>query len=115
MGAIHRLSSLGVARLNKPGRYCDGGGLYLQVSVARTRSWVYRFRRRGRLREMGLGPLDVTTLAEARERASRYRKMVLEGLDPIEVRRAELMQHKAMAGRSRTFDECAKAFIEANR
>ncbi|PRE45179.1 tyrosine-type recombinase/integrase [Burkholderia multivorans] len=115
MGAIYRLSSLGVARLSKPGRYCDGGGLYLQVSVARTRSWVYRFRRKGRLREMGLGPLHVTTLAEARERAARYRKMVLEGLDPIEVRRAELMQHRAKAERSRTFDECARAFIEANR
>jgi len=115
MGAIHRLSSLGVARLNKPGRYCDGGGLYLHVSVACTRSWVYRFRRKGRLREMGLGPLHATTLAEARERASRYRKMVLEGLDPIESRRVELMQQRALSGRSRTFDECARAFIEANR
>jgi hypothetical protein len=64
--SIHRLSALGVARLKKPGYYCDGGGLYLQVSPARTRSWVYRFRRAGRLREMGLGPLLTVTLTDAR-------------------------------------------------
>lgn len=115
MGTIHRLSSLGVARLKKPGRYCDGGGLYLQVSMARTRSWVYRFRRKGRLREMGLGPLHVLSLADARETASRYRKMVFEGIDPIDARRAERAQQCATAARSRTFDECSKAFIKANR
>ncbi|MBU9597931.1 tyrosine-type recombinase/integrase [Burkholderia multivorans] len=115
MGTIHRLSSLGVARLNKPGRYCDGGGLYLQVSVARTRSWVYRFRCEGRLREMGLGPLHVLSLAEARERAMRCRKMTLEGIDPIEARRAERTDQRAIAARSRPFDECARAFIRANR
>jgi len=49
--SIHRLSALSVARLKKPGHYGDGGGLYLQVSVSRTRSWVYRLRREGRLRD----------------------------------------------------------------
>ncbi|MGF6856766.1 integrase [Paraburkholderia sp. CI3] len=113
--SIHRLSALGVARLKQPGHYCDGGGLYLQVSVARTRSWVYRFRRKGRLREMGLGPLHVVSLADARELAARYRKMLFEGVDPIEARRAERAQQLAMAAHNKTFDECTKAFIKANR
>jgi integrase len=115
IGTIHRLSSLGVARLKKPGHYCDGGGLYLQVSIARTRSWVYRFRRQGRLREMGLGPLHVMSLADARETAARYRKMVFEGIDPIEARSAERARQHAIAACSRTFNECSKAFIKANR
>ena len=113
--SIHRLSALGVARLKKPGYYCDGGGLYLQVSQARTRSWVYRFRRTGRLREMGLGPLFVVSLADARERAAQCRKLLLDGIDPIEARRTERAQQRATAARSRTFDECTKAFIKANR
>jgi hypothetical protein len=113
--SIHRLSALGVARLKKPGHYCDGGGLYLQVSVSRMRSWVYRFRREGRLREMGLGPLHVVSLADARELAARCRRMLFEGVDPIEARRAERAQQVAIAARSRTFDECTRAFIKANR
>lgn len=113
--SIHRLSALGVVRMKKPGHYCDGGGLYLQVSPARTHSWVYRFRRKGRLREMGLGPLHVVSLADARELAARCRRMLFEGVDPIEARRAERAQQLAMAARSRTFDECTKAFIKANR
>ncbi|WP_454806069.1 tyrosine-type recombinase/integrase [Paraburkholderia fungorum] len=115
MGTLYRLSSLGVARLKKPGRYCDGGGLYLQVSTARTRSWVYRFRRKGRLREMGLGPLHAMSLADARETAAQYRKLLFEGIDPIESRRAERTLQRAAAAHSRTFDECSKAFIRANR
>ena len=38
-----------------------------------------------------------------------------EGVDPIEARRAERAQQVVMAARSRTFDECTKAFINANR
>lgn len=113
--SIHRLSALGVARLNKPGYYCDGGGLYLQVSGARTRSWVYRFRQAGRLREMGLGSLLAVSLADARAHAVKCRKLVLDGIDPIEARRKEHAQQRAIVARSKTFDECTKAFIKANR
>jgi hypothetical protein len=40
------------------GRHCDGGGLYLQVTTTKdgeglNRSWVFRYRLNGRLREMG--------------------------------------------------------------
>jgi len=41
--------------------------------------------------------------------------MVLEGIDPIEARRAECTDQRAIAARGRTFDECARAFIRANR
>jgi integrase len=113
--SIHRLSALGVARLKKPGYYCDGGGLYLQVSPARTRSWVYRFRRAGRLREMGLGPLLTVTLTDARARAALCRKLVLDGVDPIEARQKERAQQRVLEARTKTFDECTTAFIKANR
>ena len=36
----------------------------------------------GRRREMGLGPLAILSLAEARERANECRKMRLDGIDP---------------------------------
>lgn len=113
--SIHRLSALRVARLTGPGYYCDGGGLYLQVSPARARSWVYRFRHEGRLREMGLGGLRRVSLADAREHAQRCRRQLGNGLDPIEERRRERSQRAAQLARTKTFDECTTAYINANR
>ena len=53
----------------KPGVYVDGQGLRLVVGATGTRKWVFRFMRRGRSQEMGLGGWDVS-LAMARERAA---------------------------------------------
>ncbi|MFP6559455.1 tyrosine-type recombinase/integrase [Paraburkholderia sp. B3] len=113
--SIHRLSALGVVRLTGPGYYCDGGGLYLQVSPSGARSWVYRFRHEGRLREMGLGGLRRVSLADARERAQGCRRQLGNGLDPVEERRRERAQRAAQRARTKTFDECTTAYIRANR
>ncbi|MDR8394896.1 MAG: integrase arm-type DNA-binding domain-containing protein [Paraburkholderia sp.] len=113
--SIHRLSALSVVRLTGPGYYCDGGGLYLQVSPAGARSWVYRYRHEGRLREMGLGGLRCVSLADARERAQGCRRQLGNGLDPIEERRRERSQRAAQLARTKTFDECTTAYIKANR
>jgi hypothetical protein len=53
----------------KPGRYGDGGGLYLIVSATGARKWVYRFTFGGRVTKMGIGSVRVVPLAEARDRA----------------------------------------------
>ena len=39
----------------KPGKYSDGGNLYLIVSKTGAKKWVLRFTWRGRAKEMGLG------------------------------------------------------------
>jgi hypothetical protein len=49
--------------------YADGDGLYLQVTSASARSWIFRYRRNGKTHEMGLGTIKIVTLAEAREKA----------------------------------------------
>ncbi len=82
-----RLTALVVLRLDKKGRYCDGGGLYLQVSATARKCWVFRYMLRGRMRDMGLGPYPVITLAAARDRAIACRRMLIAGIDPIEARR----------------------------
>ena len=39
-----------------PGRYADGGGLYLIVKESGARSWLLRYKGEGgRVRDMGLG------------------------------------------------------------
>ena len=84
---INRLSALKVRTKAKRGFHADGGGLYLQVSKFGTRSWVFRFTLNKRSREMGLGPLHTVSLAEAREEALKCRRLLREGVDPIEQRK----------------------------
>ena len=84
--------SAAFVRSAPPGRHCDGQGLYLFVQPTGTRSWVQRLAIRGRKRELGLGPVALVSLAEARERALANRKLAREGGDPlIKKRRAEGM------------------------
>ncbi|MBC7103815.1 MAG: integrase arm-type DNA-binding domain-containing protein [Parvibaculum sp.] len=111
----HKLTAVKVARLTKPGRYGDGGGLWLQVAAGGSRSWLFRFMRDGKAREMGLGALMTVTLAEAREKARECRKALSEGLDPIEARDGIRKAAAVDAARAVTFREAAERYIEAHR
>lgn len=85
---LHRLSARRVLFEKKPGLYADGGNLYLRVDSSGAKRWTFIFRWNGRRREMGLGPLSVVGLAEARETARIARNQVHNGIDPIAERRA---------------------------
>jgi hypothetical protein len=50
---IEKLKALQVTREDRPGRYPDGGGLYLQVSASGSKSWVFRYRSSGHLSTNG--------------------------------------------------------------
>jgi len=73
----------------KPGKYSDGGNLYLIVSETRARKWVLRFTWRGRPKEMGLGSAASVPLADAREKAASARRQISQGLNPIEERKRD--------------------------
>lgn len=112
---IHFLSAVGVTKLNAPGYHADGGGLYLQVSPKGTKSWIFRFKLHGRPREMGLGSLNALGLADARLKAAECRRQLLDGVDPIEARKAARTQDKLDAAKAMTFTECATAYISAHK
>src|ERR1700720_3490099 len=61
--AIGKLTALAVDKAKRRGYYGDGGGLFLQVSATGAKSWVFRFKEAGKLREMGLGPTHTVGLA----------------------------------------------------
>jgi integrase len=97
------------------GRYSDGYGLYLQVvNPPNNASWVFQYERGGRARAMGLGPLHTISLREARERALTARKLLLDGVDPLEARRAERDRRAAEAARNVTFRQCAELYYAAH-
>jgi hypothetical protein len=64
--AGNRLTALKVARATKPGRLCDGHGLYLKIGPTGAKSWVFRYRRAGKFHDLGLGPVHTVSLADAR-------------------------------------------------
>lgn len=115
-----KLSAKLVQSLSKPGRYGDGRGLWLQVTAPKaedkrpSKSWLLRYTLHGRAREMGLGPLDLVSLAEARDRAKAARKLLLDGVDPIEVRRQQRAEARLQAAQGVTFEECATRYIAAH-
>jgi integrase len=99
-----------VQSLKTRGFYCDGGGLYLQVSKSGSKSWVFRYAIGGHKRDMGLGSIATFTLAEARERARKMRQLVADGIDPIDDRKAK----RAGAVGMLTFRQCSERYIAAH-
>ena len=53
----NKLTPQKIKALNTPGYHLDGAGLYLQVTKAGAKSWVYQYTINGKRREMGLGAL----------------------------------------------------------
>ena len=95
-----------------PGRYGDGGGLWLEVSASRAKHWTLRYQINGRARWMGLGSAEVVTLAHARERARLAKLALVDGIDPLDARRAQRAEQRRAQAATITFREAAKAVIE---
>jgi integrase len=116
------LSTLAVSKLKTEGWYAVGGadGLHLRIAGA-SRAWVLRLAVGTRTnakgntvvhrRDIGLGSYPEVSLAEARE----LREQVRDGIDPIEERKVTKVRAALEAAKSKTFEECANAYIEANR
>lgn len=90
----------------------DGGSLYLQITATGS-SWVFRFKKDGRLREMGLGSYPDVSLTQARGKAREYRAARREYEDPIEARQAKRLAERAAKG-AVTFKWCAERYIAAH-
>jgi integrase len=112
---IARLSSDKVNAASTRGLYADGGGLYLLVGPTGSKSWVFRYRVNGKLRDMGLGPIHTVGLVEARRRAQQHRLARLDGIDPLDLKKARQADAKLKAARAMTFKACAEGYMAANR
>ena len=95
-----------VKALKEPGRYGDGGTLYLVVAPGGSKSWVQRFTVNGKRRDHGLGGFPLVTLAEAREQAFENRRHAHRGRDPLADKRRVMTP---------TFEQAAQRALEANR
>lgn len=62
---------------------------------------------------MGLGDAQLVSLAEARDEARKFLKLLRRGVDPLEHRRGEKAEAKAARGVS-TFRDVAEAYMAAH-
>lgn len=103
--AVNRLTARSVTAIASPGLHADGASLYLRVTEAGSKQWVFLYRWQGKRREMGLGGINSVSLARARQKAAEARALVADGIDPLNVRR----NARAVP----TFGEAADEFVES--
>lgn len=106
-----------VQTLKTVGLHADGSvpGLYLKVAPTGAKVWIHRYQLRGARHDMGLGSTAVVTLVQAREKAREVRRLVAEGIDPIEHRVSEASAAALAVATAMTFRQCAEAYIESMR
>jgi integrase len=110
---INKLSSRKVETAFEPGRYSDGGNLYLSISSNGGKRWVFFYRFKGKQREMGLGSAAKggVPLAKARELAGAARLLLSSGLDPLAAKRITRQAQREIP----TFGEFADTYIASHR
>ena len=120
--AVARLTAVTV-KAAAPGRYSDGDGLYLLVRAGEPPRgyWLFRYKREGRMREIGLGRArgaNAVGLADARDKAATLFRLVRDGRDPLAEREAQAaalgVQAEADARAAVTFQHVADAYLADN-
>lgn len=104
---IKRLTAVAIANAKTPGRYPDGVGFYLYVAKGGPKSWIFRFRWDGKLKDMGLGSVREVTLKDARDTAGQARSLVRAGKNPIIERKLGGIRK----AETPTFKEYAESYI----
>lgn len=92
----------------KPYKLADGGGLYLLVNQT-GKYWRWKYRVHGKEKLLAIGVYPDTTLAQAREKHQAARKLLAEGVDPSQAKRASRRAEKLAAANS--FEAAAQAWL----
>ena len=113
-----KLKALDVERETRPGRYCDGDGLYLIVGGPTSKNWSYRYQKDGKSRWHGLGSFKDVSLRDARLARDAARLRVrgdrsTPGVDIVQEKREAREEQKAIEVKATlpSFEECAEAYI----
>lgn len=85
-----------------PYKLRDGNGLYLLVSPGGGKAWRHEYRRPvgGQRNTISLGTYPEVPLSRARERLAEARRLLAEGCDPSDHRKAQRQAHAARAANS---------------
>jgi integrase len=106
MAERYKLKANQIGTQTKSGLTNDGAGLYLSTSKTLSQSWIFRYRKHGKLRDIGMGSASDVSLKEARDMADDARKAVKTGKDPKAALRGDTGPM--------TFRKAAEAYIAAH-
>jgi integrase len=85
-------------------KLADGGGLYLELHPNGSRYWRMKYRHGGAEKRLAFGVYPEVTLAEARKGRDDARKLIANGVDPGELRKAAKAADEAKAEAARVVD-----------
>src|SRR5215470_835793 len=112
---LNRLKPLAVDKAKTPGRYADGGGLYLVVKPGPRKSWAFIYRRGVKMTELGLGGLADVMLVTARAEAAEPREVLSQGGDPRAHRKRKRQDKALEDARTFTFEASARRYHERHK
>ena len=90
-------------------RLNDLRGLYLEVKPNGVKAWRYRFKLGGKGSWFALGDYPAVSLAEARDKCEEARKLVKQGINPVQNRQLE--RFKREQDSANTFEAVAKEWL----
>ncbi|MCZ4063905.1 integrase arm-type DNA-binding domain-containing protein [Oxalobacter aliiformigenes] len=90
----------------KPYALFDGGGLYIEVMPTGSKLWRMKATLNGKAMRLSFGKYPDISLAQARKKRDEARKLIAEGIDPREEKKAHIEAVKAA--------QAAKAADEEN-
>jgi integrase len=97
---------------DKPLRLFDGGGLYLEVSPAGGKLWRLKYRFGGKEKRLALGAYPHISLADARDRRGDARKLLANGIDPGQMKKAAKVEKiAAVTAAADTFEAVALSWL----
>jgi integrase len=99
--------------VGEPVAKSDGGGLTFTLSKAGTASWILRYMREGRARELTIGNYPDISLSAARKLASEQRVSVDKGADPAAQKRAERLKARGAWTIRRLADDLTLKVLDA--
>lgn len=85
---------------DKPVKLSDERGLYLLIQINGGKWWRFDYRFGGKRKTLSMGIYPDVTLAAARERRDEARKLLAQGIDPAENRKAQKAAREDRAANS---------------
>ena len=90
-------------------RLWDGGGLYLEVSPKGGKYWRWKYRFNRKEKRISLGVYPTVGLKEARQKRDNARKLLEQGIDPSQHRKAQ--QQSAALRSANSFEVIAREWF----
>ncbi|EHK1245458.1 integrase arm-type DNA-binding domain-containing protein [Escherichia coli] len=96
---------------DKAYKLTDGAGMFLLVHPNGSRYWRLRYRILGKEKTLALGVYPEVSLSEARTKRDEARKLISEGIDPCEQKRAK----KVVPDLQLSFEHIARRWHASNK